>query len=81
MVDLQRAGVLGWEALSRGPSGTEPTGPLNMFEAAETTDLVFELDRHCRARALGRRDLPCGHKLFINVFPPSMYDPDFQGAI
>jgi EAL domain-containing protein (putative c-di-GMP-specific phosphodiesterase class I) len=42
---------------------------------------VFELDRHCRRRALRTaRDLPSPHRLFVNVVPASMYDPDFQGA-
>src|SRR4029453_9141805 len=43
-------------------------------------DLVFELDRHCRRKAFQTaKDLPPTDKLFVNVFPPSMYDPDFKG--
>jgi len=81
IVDLQTGGVLGFEALSRGPSGTQQYSPINLFEAAAATDLVFELDRHCRRRALRTaRELPPPHRLFINVMPSSMYDPDFQGA-
>jgi EAL domain-containing protein (putative c-di-GMP-specific phosphodiesterase class I) len=80
--DLQEPGCrLGYEALSRGPAGTSQHSPLNLFEAAAATDLVFELDRHCRRRALRTaRDLPPPHRLFINVVPASMYDPDFQGT-
>jgi EAL domain-containing protein (putative c-di-GMP-specific phosphodiesterase class I) len=81
VVDLQRGGVLGYEALSRGPAGTAQQSPLNLFEAAGQCDLVFELDRHCRRRALqSAKDLPPNAKLFLNIFPASMYDPDFQGA-
>jgi EAL domain-containing protein (putative c-di-GMP-specific phosphodiesterase class I) len=81
VVDIQRGGVVGYEALSRGPAGTAQQSPLNLFEAAARADLVFELDRHCRRRALQlAKDLPAGAKLFLNVFPASMYDPDFQGA-
>ncbi len=81
VVDLRTGGVLGWEALSRGPSGTDNQAPLNMFDAAEVADLVFELDRHCRHTALNSaRDLPKDAKLFINMFPASMYDPDFHGT-
>jgi len=81
IVDLQRGGLLGFEALSRGPAGTQAQSPISLFEAAAATDLVFELDRHCRRRALRTaRDLPLPHRLFINVVPASMYDPDFQGA-
>ncbi len=81
IVDIMRGGLLGFEALSRGPVGTQQHAPVNLFEAAKATDLVFELDRHCRRRALRTaRDLPAPHLLFINVVPAAMYDPDFQGA-
>ena len=81
VVDLQNGGLLGFEALSRGPAGTSQHSPLNLFEAAAQSDLVFELDRHCRRRALRTaRELPPPHRLFVNVVPASMYDPDFQGA-
>jgi len=81
IVDLQTGALHGFEALSRGPAGTQQHSPLNLFETATDTDLVFELDRHCRRRALRTaRDLPPPHRLFINVVPASMYDPDFQGA-
>jgi EAL domain-containing protein (putative c-di-GMP-specific phosphodiesterase class I) len=81
IVDLLRGGLHGFEALSRGPAGTPQHNPINLFQAAAATDLVFELDRHCRRRALRTaRDLPAPHRLFINVVPAAMYDPDFQGA-
>jgi len=81
VVDIRSGGVLGWEALSRGPSGTDHQAPLNMFEAAERADLHFELDRHCRNTALASSaGLPPDAKLFINMFPSSMYDPDLQGT-
>jgi EAL domain-containing protein (putative c-di-GMP-specific phosphodiesterase class I) len=81
IMDLQRGGLLGFEALSRGPEGTSQYDPLNLFEAAAASDLVFELDRHCRRRALHTgRSLPAPQRLFVNVVPASMYDPDFQGA-
>jgi EAL domain-containing protein (putative c-di-GMP-specific phosphodiesterase class I) len=81
IVDLQKGGLLGLEALSRGPAGTTQQSPISMFEAAASADLVFELDRHCRRRALTTaRDLPAPYHLFVNIVPASMYDPDFQGA-
>jgi EAL domain-containing protein (putative c-di-GMP-specific phosphodiesterase class I) len=81
VVDLQQGGLLGFEALSRGPAGTAHASPINLFEAAKAADLVFELDRHCRRRALKTaRDLPAPYRLFINIVPASMYDPDFQGT-
>jgi EAL domain-containing protein (putative c-di-GMP-specific phosphodiesterase class I) len=81
VVDLRTNSVLGFEALSRGPSGTDQQAPLNMFEAAEAAGLVFELDRHCRRTALAScRSLPPDAKLFINMFPASMYDDDWKGT-
>jgi EAL domain-containing protein (putative c-di-GMP-specific phosphodiesterase class I) len=73
--------VMGYEALSRGPEGTVFQSPLNLFEGAAEADLVFELDRACRLRALrSGRGLSEPTKLFINILPSSMYDPDFHGA-
>jgi EAL domain-containing protein (putative c-di-GMP-specific phosphodiesterase class I) len=81
IMELKTGAILGFEALSRGPAGTAQHSPLNLFEAAKGADLVFELDRHCRRRAMRTaRNLPAPLRLFINVVPASMYDPDFQGA-
>ena len=35
IVNLLRGGLLGFEALSRGPAGTQAHSPINLFEAAE----------------------------------------------
>jgi EAL domain-containing protein (putative c-di-GMP-specific phosphodiesterase class I)/GGDEF domain-containing protein len=81
IVDLKTRVIHGFEALSRGPAGTQQHSPINLFEAATATELVFELDRHCRRRAMRTaRDLPAPHLLFVNVVPASMYDSDFQGT-
>jgi EAL domain-containing protein (putative c-di-GMP-specific phosphodiesterase class I) len=79
LVLLQEQGTLGYEALARGPAGALQT-PFHLFEAAKKSDLVFELDRHCRRKAFqAAKEMPAPAKLFVNVFPSSMYDPDFQG--
>ena len=81
VVDLRTRQVLGYEALSRGPAGSVYQMPLRLFEMAAEADLVFELDRKCRRRALASAAaLPAPAKLFVNVFPSAMYDPEFQGA-
>ncbi len=81
IVDIQKGGMHGLEALSRGPRDSQQHSPVNLFEAASATELTFELDRHCRRKALRTaRDLPAPYRLFVNVVPASMYDPDFQGA-
>jgi EAL domain-containing protein (putative c-di-GMP-specific phosphodiesterase class I) len=80
LVLLQEPGILGYEALARGPAGTSLQAPYHLFKAATESDLVFELDRHCRRKAFqAAKELPSSTKLFVNVFPSSMYDPDFQG--
>ena len=81
IVNLLQGGRLGFEALSRGPRDTQQHSPVNLFEAAVATDLVFELDRHCRRKSLKTaRALPAPYRLFVNVVPASVFDPDFQGA-
>jgi EAL domain-containing protein (putative c-di-GMP-specific phosphodiesterase class I) len=80
IVELRSRRALGYEALSRGPAGSVFQMPLRLFEMAAEADLVFELDRKCRRRALvSAAALPHGAKLFVNVFPSAMYDPEFQG--
>lgn len=79
--DLRKGTVLGYEALTRGPAGSVYQMPLRLFEMAEQADLVFELDRKCRRKALNSAaTLPRTAKLFVNVYPSAMYDPEFQGA-
>jgi len=81
VMDLRHRTVLGYEALSRGPAGSVYQMPLRLFEMSERADLVFELDRKCRRRALASANtLPKSAKLFVNVYPSAMYDPEFQGA-
>jgi EAL domain-containing protein (putative c-di-GMP-specific phosphodiesterase class I) len=81
IVDLRSRQVLGYEALARGPKDRDYHMPLRLFAMAKEADLVFELDRKCRRLALDSAvSLPPGAKLFINVFPMAMYDPEFQGA-
>jgi EAL domain-containing protein (putative c-di-GMP-specific phosphodiesterase class I) len=81
IADLRHRTVLGYEALTRGPAGSVYQMPLRLFEMAEEADLVFELDRKCRRRALlSATELPTEAKLFINVYPSAMYDPEFRGG-
>jgi len=81
VVELATGTIHGYEALCRGPAGTTYHNPTSLFAMAAEADMVFELDRSCRRKALlGSKGLPAGAKLFINVFPSCMYDPEFQGA-
>jgi EAL domain-containing protein (putative c-di-GMP-specific phosphodiesterase class I) len=81
VVDLGTGTVHGYEALCRGPVATSFHNPAVLFAMATEADMVFELDRGCRRKALvAAKALPAGAKLFVNVFPSCMYDPEFQGA-
>jgi EAL domain-containing protein (putative c-di-GMP-specific phosphodiesterase class I) len=72
--------VLGFEALSRGARGSGLETADALFGAATTHELLLELDRLCRARALlssGR--IPSNAKLFVNTLPATIRDPQFRG--
>jgi EAL domain-containing protein (putative c-di-GMP-specific phosphodiesterase class I) len=73
--------VLGYEALVRGPSGSDLQTPGAFFESAEEAGLLFEADSLCRRKALAAaRGLPPGKRLFLNCLPSAIHDPDFRGA-
>ena len=58
IVEVQTRTVFGYEALSRGPEGTELHSPAVLFESAAEHDLVFQLDCLCRQRGARRRARP-----------------------
>jgi EAL domain-containing protein (putative c-di-GMP-specific phosphodiesterase class I) len=47
VLDLRTRHVVGFEALSRGPAGTEVESPEVMFEIARDFDLVWDLEALC----------------------------------
>ncbi|MBW2230805.1 MAG: EAL domain-containing protein [Deltaproteobacteria bacterium] len=79
IVDVHTRTVFGYEALARGPEGTDLHAPVALFGAAEDYDLVYELDCLCRQSGLGGAiDFPAETKLFLNVLPTTIHDPNFQ---
>src|SRR5688572_25638930 len=79
IVEVSSRTVFGYEALARGPDGTELHSPATLFEIATEQDLVFQLDCLCRQSGLdGAQDLPGGAKLFLNVRPSTIHDPNFR---
>ena len=80
IVDLQSGKVMGYEALTRGPSGTVFEPPLLLFSLARDAGLLFELDRLCRKKSLRAATLlPNDCKIFINTLPNTIHDPEFRG--
>jgi EAL domain-containing protein (putative c-di-GMP-specific phosphodiesterase class I) len=70
--------IFGYEALARGVMRSLRS-PDVMFEVAEEADLIWELSRLCRGRALEGLEsrLQPGESLFINVDPHDFTDPLF----
>jgi EAL domain-containing protein (putative c-di-GMP-specific phosphodiesterase class I) len=79
IVEVHSRTVFGYEALARGPEGTAMHSPIALFGAAGQHDLVFELDCLCRESGLkGAVELPGETKLFLNLLPNSIHDPNFR---
>jgi EAL domain-containing protein (putative c-di-GMP-specific phosphodiesterase class I) len=79
IVDVATKTVFGYEALARGPAGTEFHSPDALFAAAEEEDFIFELDCLCRKSGLnGAIGLPSETALFLNVRPTTIHDPNFR---
>jgi len=79
IVDARTRQVMGYEALIRGPAGTELETPAALFPMAEKTGLLFELDCLCRRKGLfGAKGLKRGKKLFLNCLPSAIHDPGFR---
>ena len=79
IVDLRNAQVLGYEALSRGPEGTDFSSPRELFGRAEDSGLLYELDCLCHRSALEKaHQLPAEKTLFLNCLPTSIGDPSLR---
>nr|WP_240978590.1 EAL domain-containing protein [Longimicrobium terrae] len=71
--------VFGYEALARG-SHRALRSPEVLFGVAEEANLIWELSRLCRRRAIEGMDthLKPGQLLFINIDPHDFRDPTFR---
>lgn len=82
IVNVTTREVVGFEALVRGPWDTDLHSPAALFQLADETDLVFELDCLCRRAALrGAKGLKPGKLLFLNCLPTAIHDPAFRGDV
>jgi EAL domain-containing protein (putative c-di-GMP-specific phosphodiesterase class I) len=72
--------IFGYEALARGKMRALRS-PEVMFEVAAEADLLWELSRLCRSRAIEGMDTRLGPNelLFLNVDPHDFTDPVFNG--
>jgi EAL domain-containing protein (putative c-di-GMP-specific phosphodiesterase class I) len=80
--DLQTGEMIGMEALSRGPRGSEFESGETLFSLAERTELLVPLERVCRQRSLeAAANSSPDRQVFINLSPAAASDPEFLGPL
>src|SRR5207253_3088718 len=76
IVSLSERRILGFEALSRGPSNSPLHSPINLFAVARQAGRLSELEIACRESACRRfSEQGLQGKLFLNVSPESLLEP------
>ncbi|SFI44306.1 diguanylate cyclase/phosphodiesterase [Pseudomonas guineae] len=79
IISLSERRILGYEALSRGPSNSVLHSPINLFAVARSAGRLSELELLCRKNACQRfSQLKLEGKLFLNVSPDSLMEPKHQ---
>jgi EAL domain-containing protein (putative c-di-GMP-specific phosphodiesterase class I) len=75
IVSLAERVILGYEALTRGPSNTSLHSPINLLAAARHAGRLNELEMTCRESACRRySQQQLKGKLFLNVSPETLLD-------
>lgn len=78
ILNFKTGSILGWESLTRGPQESSFRSPVVLFETAEQLGRLFALEKICRESAiLNAGPLEEGQKLFLNIHPKTMADPEF----
>lgn len=79
IVDTRKQQVLGYEALSRGPSDSPLYSAGVLFETAERAGLQEELEKVCRRQCASRfKALSVDGLLFVNISPGVLESPSFS---
>jgi EAL domain-containing protein (putative c-di-GMP-specific phosphodiesterase class I)/GGDEF domain-containing protein/CBS domain-containing protein len=79
IISLRDGVILGYEALSRGPSGSPLESPDTLFGVAVECGKLWELELLCRTKALeAAYKNQFAYKLFINVNPSVIHDEKFK---
>ncbi|HSX72192.1 MAG TPA: EAL domain-containing protein, partial [Pseudomonas sp.] len=79
IISLSERRVLGYEALTRGPSNSSLHAPIALFSVARNAGRLSELELAARKCAFGRfRDQQLDGKLFLNVSPESLLEASHQ---
>lgn len=78
IVSLKDGGIIGYEALSRGPEDTPCFNPEYMFEKARECGKLWELEMICRSSAIANYNIHDSSKLlFINIDTDVLKDSNF----
>ncbi len=78
ILDLAEGRLMGYEALSRGPSSSPLHAPQALFAVAEQHGLLPELDWTCMRTAIRTfARLNLQGRLFVNLSPDSLLDASF----
>jgi EAL domain-containing protein (putative c-di-GMP-specific phosphodiesterase class I)/GGDEF domain-containing protein len=83
VVELSSGAFYGFEAFARGPVDSMFEMPRAMFALSGRVGASGDLDRLCRAAALGEgAGVASGGKLFVNVLPSTLSAPEWSaGAV
>ena len=76
IVSLSDRRILGYEALTRGPSNSALHSPVSLFAVARQAGRLSELEMLCRESACRRfSEQQLDGKLFLNISPESLLEP------
>lgn len=82
IVSLGQREIIGYEALIRGPSDSPLHSPFVLFNVANRFNLTTKLEFTCRKLSIqGFTRFQLDKKLFINVSPSILLQPDFKNGM
>ncbi len=82
IVDLERAGICAFEALTRTAPGSAFSNPAELFDAAEDLGMLWDLEMVTRRQTFRQAaDWPGGVLLFLNCTPQVIADERFADTI
>ncbi len=78
IIHLKTSTVMGWECLSRGPTGSDLESPLKLLDCAERAGSLVQVEQICRTKAIEHARYDENRMLFVNVSPNIFSDPSFK---
>ncbi|MEI7024808.1 GGDEF domain-containing protein [Paenibacillus sp. y28] len=77
IISLEDSAVFGYEALTRGPSGSIFQSPVALFDFAAEEDCLYRLDKLAREKAIAGFHRQKDQKIFINIPAQVIHDSEF----